>query len=316
MQAHGEKCDILELGWKSLKEENHQIRWSANVCLTVAMIVFVISSATRNYSQVDKIWSIMPVVYCWIVVTDSRTLIMAIVATVWGVRLTWNFYRRGGYKWPPWDGDEDYRWKYIQDGFHLSILKNSVVWTLFNFGFISGYQNILLWLIVSPAMVVHIIAASPDCDSSPLNAYDLIAVNLFLMMVFVESIADNQQYAFQTEKHRLMSEKKLLVGDYADGFCKSGLFSILRKPNYAAEQALWASFYIFSFAAFQGRRWWNPSAIGCALLVQLFSASGPFTEKISMSKYPKYKDYKNEVPLYWPNPFRLFGMKKKKTHRS
>jgi hypothetical protein len=34
---------------------------------------------------------------------------MAAVAAVWGLRLTYNFYRRGGYAWPPWTGEEDYR---------------------------------------------------------------------------------------------------------------------------------------------------------------------------------------------------------------
>jgi steroid 5-alpha reductase family enzyme len=34
---------------------------------------------------------------------------MAALAAVWGLRLTYNFYRRGGYAWPPWTGEEDYR---------------------------------------------------------------------------------------------------------------------------------------------------------------------------------------------------------------
>ena len=34
---------------------------------------------------------------------------MAAVSAVWGLRLTYNFYRRGGYAWPPWTGEEDYR---------------------------------------------------------------------------------------------------------------------------------------------------------------------------------------------------------------
>ena len=90
----------------------------------------MVSTATGNYSQVDKLWSIVPFVYCWLVVCDERTLLMAIVATIWGIRLTWNFNRRGGYKWPPWDGDEDYRWKIIQDDKFLKVLKNKVAVSL------------------------------------------------------------------------------------------------------------------------------------------------------------------------------------------
>ncbi len=40
-----------------------------------AAACFVISTITNNYSQVDKLWSIIPVPYAWIVAvdTDCRT---------------------------------------------------------------------------------------------------------------------------------------------------------------------------------------------------------------------------------------------------
>jgi len=71
-----------------------------------------------------ELWSITPFVYCWILVFDARTLLMAIVATVWGCRLTYNFVRWGGYSWPPWRGDEDYRWLELQQGKLVGILTN------------------------------------------------------------------------------------------------------------------------------------------------------------------------------------------------
>jgi steroid 5-alpha reductase family enzyme len=42
-------------------------------------------------------------------VDPFRLVLMAAVSAVWGLRLTYNFYRRGGYGWPPWSGEEDYR---------------------------------------------------------------------------------------------------------------------------------------------------------------------------------------------------------------
>ena len=87
------------------------------LCLAASILCFVVSTLSSNYSQVDKIWSIIPVVYAWIAVypavgsdddgMDPRVLMMAVLATIWGLRLTWNFNRRGGYTWPPWQGDED-----------------------------------------------------------------------------------------------------------------------------------------------------------------------------------------------------------------
>lgn len=34
---------------------------------------------------------------------------MAILVNLWGIRLTLNFARKGGYSWKFWEGEEDYR---------------------------------------------------------------------------------------------------------------------------------------------------------------------------------------------------------------
>ena len=204
---------------------------------------------------------------------------MATLATAWGIRLTYNFSRRGGYKWPPWNGEEDYRWEQIRQGHYLPILQNSFVWTIFNFIFISLYQNLLLLLIASPSFVAYTVATEPACATTtfvPLNVMDYIIACLVLFFIGVETVADNQQYAFQTEKYRRMDAgvPPLEEGEYKDGFCQSGLFAILRKPNYAVEQCVWISFYLFSISATGGRILLNWSMIGWVLLVLLFQGSG------------------------------------------
>lgn len=88
------------------------IQQCCGVCAFVILGVWAVSEVTLNYSQVDKLWSIVPFLYAWIVVkgNDDRTFLIASLVTLWGGRLTFNFTRRGGYKWPPWTGDEDYRY--------------------------------------------------------------------------------------------------------------------------------------------------------------------------------------------------------------
>ncbi|KAG7355674.1 DUF1295 domain containing protein [Nitzschia inconspicua] len=285
-------------------------QYSYLVCLGVIVTTFITSELTHNYSQVDKIWSIMPFVYTWFLVCDSRTLLMAILATVWGCRLTWNFNRRGGYQWPPWKGDEDYRWKYLQDGFLLDALRNPIMWKLFNLYFISIYQNLLLFWIASPSVIARLVATkcSSHYDSS-LNTMDICASIAYLVLVVIETLADNQQYQFQEEKYRLRNAGDELKGDYKVGFNRSGLFAIVRKPNYACEQGLWIVFYLFSISCFRYhlrlQNMLNVSAIGWTLLVALFQGSGYFTEKITVSKYPEYREYMRETPLYVPNIFQL-----------
>ena len=184
------------------------------------------------------------------------------------------------------------------------MLKNPVVWMIFNFGFISFYQNLLLLWIAAPSFVAYTMATTPACrdaaqENIELGEWDILVAIMFLVFVFIETVADNQQYAFQTEKYRRKEASTPLTGEYADGFKRSGLFSIVRKPNYAAEQAIWATFFVFSFLLAS----WNWSGFGILQLVFLFQTSGWFTEKITRSKYERYTEYMRQVPLYFPHPF-------------
>lgn len=301
-----EQCNLLLFTWNEIMTSpGSPNQTAALVCLFFAATTFIVSTLTCNYSQVDKLWSILPVIYVWIWVCDARTLLMAAVTTVWGVRLTYNFHRRGGYTWPPWRGDEDYRWKIVQRGDYISVLTNPWAWNLFNLLFISIYQNILLMLLSCPAAVAYAAAQLPrDCfleSYSPLTIPDCVIATVILCLILVESIADNQQYAFQITKRRLQLKGKSLTGEYADGFCQSGLFQYLRKPNYAAEQCVWVAFYFFSVSACH--QWFNWSLLGSVLLIALFQGSGHLTETISRTKYPNYEAYMRRVPLYFPNPF-------------
>lgn len=306
-------CDLVGAVWDGLATEDSPYRHAAIIFVASALLTFFTSTLSKNYSQVDKLWSILPVLYAWIPVSDSRTLLMACLATVWGVRLTFNFYRRGGYLWPPWQGDEDYRWAEIQGGSFLAILKNPIAWMVFNLVFISFYQNVILLWIVAPSFVAYTMASNPACRASidesiiELGVADILTAVAFLFWVLIETVADKQQYDFQTEKYRLKNAGEPLTGEYADGFKQSGLFAIVRKPNYAAEQAIWITFFVFSFLLVS----WNWAGLGVLQLVLLFQTSGWFTEKISRSKYSRYDAYMRRVPLYVPNPFHDRGSKSK-----
>src|SRR5512133_3216884 len=107
----------------------------------VAMLCFIVSEITENYSQVDKLWSLMPIAYSLITAVafpSARVLIMAALVTICGLRLSYNFSRKGGYNIIPWKGEEDYRWKVMREN---PALKGRLRFGLFNFFFISFYQN-------------------------------------------------------------------------------------------------------------------------------------------------------------------------------
>mmetsp|Transcript_6495 Transcript_6495/g.8436 ORF Transcript_6495/g.8436 Transcript_6495/m.8436 type:complete len:315 (-) Transcript_6495:466-1410(-) len=306
------ECDVISYERaleEALGDSSSPYQHVALLCAFYVFVTFVVSTASQNYSQVDKIWSIAPFVYTWFAVVDKRTLLMAVLATIWGIRLTYNFARRGGYTWPPWKGDEDYRWAIIKRGNFVPILKEPIPWIIFNFGFVSLYQNMLLLLIATPSLVAYTVAKECPDSFQELNALDGFAAFYFLTFVIIETIADNQQYKFQTEKYRRLAAGEPLTGEYADGFCQSGMFAIVRKPNYAAEQAIWVSFYFLGAAATKNPLNWT--AIGSILLALLFQGSGWFTENITQQRYEKYSDYMDRVALYIPDLYKIFANKKK-----
>ena len=253
---------------------------------------FIVGELTNNNSQVDKLWSLVPIAYVWYMTylggMHERMVLMSVLVTIWGARLTFNFARKGAYSWKFWTGEEDYRWEILRKRPGFS---NRFVWTLFNLFFICGYQNILLLrftLRVLPSL---------GTDASPIQPIDYLLAAVFIFFVVTEFIADQQQHIFQTEKHRRINNN-LPLEEYGQGFISTGLWAYSRHPNYASEQAIWIVFYLFSVVA--TGEWINWSIAGCLLLIILFKGSSDFSEAISAQKYPKYAQYQKKVPRFIP----------------
>ena len=82
-------------------------------------LVLILSEINRNYSQVDRIWSILPAAFTthyavWAHLNGLPATkldhVMA-VSIIWSARLTYNYWRKGGYQ----IGSEDYRWNIVKD---------------------------------------------------------------------------------------------------------------------------------------------------------------------------------------------------------
>ena len=269
-------------------------------CITVmlftALVCFVVSELSRNYSQVDKLWSLMPVIYSFMALAaypSPRTWIMCILVTIWGLRLSYNFYRKGGYNIILWKGEEDYRWKIMR---RHPLLKGRIRFGLFNLFFISLCQNLIIFLFSTPLLM-----AANDGNLN-LNPTDFIAAFLMLLFIVTETIADNQQFRFQQLKRNFEGSEGQYSESLKSGFLSLGLWRFVRHPNYTSEQAIWISFYLFGVAA--SGRWINWTIAGPLLLVLLFRGSTSFTENISSKKYPGYAVYKKNVPLLLPRLLR------------
>lgn len=261
-----------------------------------AMLCFIVSQLTGNCSQVDKLWSILPIIYVWFMAYkggfDGRLVLMALLATGWGIRLTYNFSRRGAYKLKFWTGEEDYRWEILRN--NPTFKGHKLRWMLFNLFFISLYQNALILGFTLPMLVLF------KYPGQPIGAMEIVLALLIAALVVIETVADQQQWNF----HQAKNNQKLtgnLSGIYAEGFVQQGLWRFVRHPNYAAEQAIWVVFYAFSVAA--SGQFVNWSMAGCLLLLILFQGSSDFSEGISASKYPGYASYQKRVGRFLPKLF-------------
>ncbi|WP_439563887.1 DUF1295 domain-containing protein [Microcella sp.] len=248
----------------------------------VSLFTWVASLVTGDHSWVDRIWSIVPIVYVavfWAATgfTDARLTIMTVLVALWGARLTFNFARKGGYS-----GVEDYRWPILRARMSAGQFQ------VFNLLFIVIFQNALLLLIALPALVAF------ENQTVPVGALDLGLAALFLVLLIGEFVADQQQWTFHQAKKAAIDAGR----EPEQRFVATGLWRFSRHPNFFFEQAQWWVFYAMGAAALGSAVHWT--IVGPLLLTALFIGSTVFTESITASKYPEYAEYQRRTSMLIP----------------
>jgi steroid 5-alpha reductase family enzyme len=256
---------------------------TALVCAAVAGTCWLLSIVTREYSWVDRLWSILPPVYVGLYAyaagfADGRLLLMLALTGLWGARLTFNFARKGGYA----ANGEDYRWAELR--------KRMRPWQyqVFNFFFIAGVQNALLWALALPAWIAW------QHRGVPLGIGDAVVAAWMLLFLSGETIADEQQWRFQRDK----KARRAAGESGGPAFLTTGLFRFSRHPNFFCEISQWWMLYLFGVLA--AGQPLNVSILGPVALTALFHGSTRFTEELSLAKYPDYAVYQRQVSRLIP----------------
>lgn len=281
------------------------------VCVCLCVYSFVASVVTGNCSKVDQLWSITPVVYVWMYYHQyhneagarphhDRLLLLCCLITLWGGRLTYNFWKKGGYG-NLISHEEDYRWPVLRD-----LIASPLAFFVFNLTFIATYQNLLLFLIAAPSAYEIMTQTS----AVTLTFKDLAFAASFLFFLAMETIADQQHWNFQTKKYDFSGKERLnhKNRDIREGFYTGGLFRYCRHPNYFAEQMMWVSVACAPLAADGWTAHGREAAvlghfIGVILLILLFQGSMAFGEYITLSKYPGYAAYQQSTSQCLPVPW-------------
>ncbi|KAK0235744.1 hypothetical protein EDD85DRAFT_908417 [Armillaria nabsnona] len=240
--------------------------WPLQFCAFVTAATYVASIVTANVSQVDRLWTFLPLIYsayfallplwpksvqpfplCPYVPDElvafasdysPRALLMVALEVIWMFRLSYNTYRRGLFNLK----DEDYRWVVLRTQLPAWLFQ------ITNLFFIAGIQNVLLLSLGIPTYIA--VVQQPHNN---LALSDIALALSSLVILGIEFTADNQQYAFHAYKHSYLKgtddydEKKQWAGarlswipaDAKRGFVTRGLWAYSRHPNFTCEQLFW-----------------------------------------------------------------------------
>ena len=201
-----------------------------------------------------------------------RELIVSLLVVIWSLRLSFFLYlriHRTG---------KDGRF----DQLKTSPIRFLVPWTL---------QG--LWVFLTMIVVIVI---NSQADSAPaLGIWDGIGLSIWILGFGIETIADNQKKAFNTEPNN------------QGKWIESGLWSYSRHPNYLGEILLWTGIAFFGISCFTGLErvaWISPIFI--YLLLTKVSGT-PILDKRALEKWgndPEYQKYRDNTPALIPRPFK------------
>jgi len=257
----------------------------------------------QNWSQIDRVWSILPTLYNahWTIwahlsgLSTERLDLRLLVSLVWSVRLTYNYWRRGGYN----IGSEDYRW---------AIIKKRIGQPWFfilDVTFIALAQNVLLFLVTSPSYIALLVSRLDTANNNQaLTSLDYYFAGQILYLIGQTWLSDQQQWDYHSAKHQYQKTARVptncgFTAEELDrGFRTSGLWAYSRHPNFTSEQLVWWSFYLWS-SLLAGKPF-NWTIVGPAIYSLIFVGSTPITEYISEGKYPEYKEYREQVGMFLP----------------
>lgn len=242
---------------------------------TVAVAMLVTALVARRLgrvSVVDVTWGLVFVAVAWVsyaVGTGSgRSLLLAVLVTVWGVRLAWHIRRRA------LGAGEDPRYETM-----LAAAPEGQ-WFSYAVRRVFVVQGLAAWFVTLPVQV----AAATD---TALGWVAWLGVLVWLVGMTFEAVGDAQLAAFKrdpTNRGTVMDR---------------GLWAWTRHPNYFGDAAVWWGVWVVSAEAWPGVLT-VPSPV--AMTYFLAFATGARLLEAEMSTRPGYPEYMRRTSMFVPLP--------------
>lgn len=241
--------------------------------LIATAVIFIFSVMLNNSSTYDPYWSVAPPVIAGYLVYINpegdrvRQLIVFFLVVFWGTRLTLNWARG-------WKGLQHQDWRYR----NLQKQSGKFYWPVSFLG-IHMMPTLLVYLGCLPLFYIM-------ADPAPIGNYEWIAVVFTLGATFLEWTADEQLRAFK--RHNAPT-----------ALMQSGLWSILRHPNYTGEVSFWLGLFLFiPLGTTPGSEW---TLIGFLSMVALFTfISVPMMDRHNLQRREGYAEHMKKIPALVP----------------
>lgn len=247
--------------------------WPALFVFLYMNLVFVVALVIKNNSIVDIAWGIGFVCVAFVAFflhegTASRTILVTVLVSVWGIRLAIhvglrNMGKPEDFRYAQWRKDWG-RWFVPRSYLQIFLL-----------------QGILLLVISYPVQLVNL------SDRQGLTALDLLGVFVWGVGFLFESVGDYQLARF---KHNPRNKSKIMT---------SGLWKYSRHPNYFGEALLWWGIFIIALSVESG---WTAIISPLLITYLLLRVSGVTMLEKKYVGNDAYAAYAKETSAFIPLP--------------
>ncbi len=244
------------------------------VILGLMSLLWLVSLRIKDASIVDIFWGTGFVISGWVyyfLTPDgftTRKLLLVILVTIWGLRLSIHIARRNIGK------GEDYRYRTWRE-------QNGARWWYLSFIRVFLLQGVLMWIIGLP-----LLAAQFYPGPARLTWLDYLGVVVWLVGFYFEAMGDWQLSRFKANP---ANKGKLL---------RSGVWRYTRHPNYFGDAAQWWGFYLFALAT--GAGWWSFISPLIMSIFLRFVSGVTMLEKSLKDAKPGYAEYVETTNAFIP----------------
>lgn len=244
---------------------------AALVALAYYLLFFVVAQVIRNNSIVDMGWGAGFILVALATMFlggayGERNLLMVLLVTIWGGRLTYHIVRRN------WGREEDFRYAKWRKEWGRWLVPRA-------FFQVFILQGLLMLVIVYPVILVH---AHPR---SGLVWSDYLGLLVWLVGFYFESVGDRQLAVFLKDP----ANRGRVI--------RSGLWRYTRHPNYFGEATMWWGIFILASSSPLG---WTALVSPVTITTLLLFISGvPLLEK-EMMKNPQFQAYARVTSKFVP----------------